>query len=84
MTRIDWTENAPSRPRDNNQGAVRQWLDASDENGNLRDLSQNRAQLLFEGEQKARAFRKWSSKGISPSLSSGFSLDAFPPPHGPN
>ncbi|KAH8892078.1 PRP3-domain-containing protein [Thozetella sp. PMI_491] len=62
LNRIDWTENVPSRPRDGNQGTVRQWLDASDENGNLRDLSHNYAQLLFEGETKARAFRKWSSK----------------------
>lgn len=33
-----------------------------DANGNLKDHSQNKCTLLFEGEVKQRAFRKWGSK----------------------
>lgn len=61
LNRIDWTENSPSR-----EGATRQqardWLLPENENGDLRDMSQNECKLVFEGEEKTRAFRKWGSK----------------------
>jgi U4/U6 small nuclear ribonucleoprotein PRP3 len=33
-----------------------------DDKGELKDLSYNRCVLVFEGEVKQRAFRKWGSK----------------------
>lgn len=62
LNRIDWTENAPTRDKGSQNDALRQWLKAEDEKGGLRDLSLNKCQLLFEGEVKERAFRKWGSK----------------------
>jgi len=64
MNRIDWTENAPSREKDGKQGAVRQWLIAEDEKGGLKDLSSNSISLLFEGEVKNRAFKRWGSRVV--------------------
>lgn len=63
LNRIDWTENVPSRSReDSKAGAVRDWLLAENEKGELKDISLNKCELVFEGEQKTRAFRKWGSK----------------------
>jgi U4/U6 small nuclear ribonucleoprotein PRP3 len=62
MNRIDWTENVPSRERNGTQAATRAWLLAEDEKGSLKDMSLNECKLVFEGEEKARAFRKWGSR----------------------
>ncbi|KAF4988385.1 hypothetical protein FGRMN_9804 [Fusarium graminum] len=62
LNRIDWTENSPSRDRDGKQGGTRDWLLAEKDNGELKDMSMNECKLVFEGEEKARAFRKWGSK----------------------
>ncbi|KAI1007279.1 hypothetical protein K3495_g940 [Podosphaera aphanis] len=63
LQRIDWTENSPTRLKEGtNAEALQDWLKAEDEKGNLKDLSQNKCVLVFEGEAKARAFRKWGSK----------------------
>lgn len=62
LNRIDWTENSPSRDRDGKKAAVRDWLVAENSNGELKDMSLNECKLIFEGEQKAKAFRKWGSK----------------------
>ena len=62
LQRIDWTENAPSRDKDNKKGLERDWLVAENEKGELKDMSLNECKLVFEGEQKARAVRKWGSR----------------------
>lgn len=62
LNRIDWTENAPSRDKSNTNGFVRDWLVAENEKGELKDMSLNECRLIFEGEQKARGFRKWGNK----------------------
>ncbi|KAI4863694.1 PRP3-domain-containing protein [Hypoxylon rubiginosum] len=62
LHRVAWTENAPSREKDAHNDALKQWLKAEAEDGGLRDLADNRCTLLFEGEIKSRAFRKWGSK----------------------
>lgn len=62
LNRIDWTENSPPKSRDNQKEASRDWLKAENEDGNLKDMSMNECKLVFEGEQKARGFRKWGSK----------------------
>lgn len=62
LNRIDWTENAPSRANDTKAGAVRDWLLSENERGELKDMSLNECRLVWEGEQKARGFRKWGSK----------------------
>ena len=60
MNRIDWTENAgPNAVREGNKEALAKWLEAEDENGELKDLSLNSCQLVFEGEEKQKGFRKW-------------------------
>ncbi|KAL6231320.1 hypothetical protein BDW75DRAFT_220428 [Aspergillus navahoensis] len=60
MNRIDWTENAGSGAvREGNREAQASWLAAEDEKGTLKDLSSNTCILLWEGQVKARAFRKW-------------------------
>ena len=62
LNRIKWTENAPSRDRDGQRETARDWLLAENERGDLKDMSPNECKLVFEGEQKARGFRKWGSK----------------------
>lgn len=62
VNRIDWTENSPSRLASTLVGTPRLWLQAEDEQGLLKDLSSNSAHVVFEGQVKARAFRKWGSK----------------------
>ncbi|KAI9370809.1 pre-mRNA processing factor 3-domain-containing protein [Aspergillus egyptiacus] len=61
MNRIDWTENVgPSAVQEGNREAQASWLAAEDEQtGELKDLSSNTCALLWEGQVKARAFRKW-------------------------
>lgn len=60
MNRIDWTENAgPGAVREGNREAQTAWLAAEDEKGELKDLSTNTCTLLWEGQVKGRAFRKW-------------------------
>lgn len=61
LNRIDWTENAgPNAVREGNKEALAKWLEAEDEKtGELKDLSLNTCTLVFEGEERQRAFRKW-------------------------
>ena len=63
LNRIDWTENsAPNSVREGNKEALAQWLQAEDEKGELKDLGLNKCTLVWEGEEKTRAFRKWGSR----------------------
>jgi U4/U6 small nuclear ribonucleoprotein PRP3 len=63
LQRIDWTENSPTRIKEGTKAeALQDWLKAEDERGDLKDMSLNKCVLVFEGEEKARAFRKWGSK----------------------
>lgn len=61
LNRIDWTENSgPGAVREGNREALASWLSAEDEKtGDLKDLSLNTCTLVWEGEEKGRAFRKW-------------------------
>lgn len=73
LNRVKWTENEePKSVQEGNREAAAaagsqdqqrqqaKWLDAVDEEtGELRDLSENRCELIFSGEEKQRAFRKW-------------------------
>jgi U4/U6 small nuclear ribonucleoprotein PRP3 len=60
LNRIDWTENSgPTPVQEGNREALASWLAAEDESGELKDLSLNTCILIWEGEEKARAFRKW-------------------------
>ena len=61
LNRIDWTENSgPNTVREGNREALTSWLSAEDEKtGELKDLSLNACNLIWEGEQKTRVFRKW-------------------------
>ncbi|KAE8453483.1 hypothetical protein EG329_010344 [Mollisiaceae sp. DMI_Dod_QoI] len=63
LNRIDWTENSPTRIKEGTKAeALQDWLKAEDEKGELKDMTLNKCTLVFEGEQKSRAFRKWGSK----------------------
>jgi U4/U6 small nuclear ribonucleoprotein PRP3 len=64
LNRIDWTENvAPNAEvREGNREVMVKWLEANDEKGELKSLASNHCQLVWEGELKDRAFRKWSSR----------------------
>jgi U4/U6 small nuclear ribonucleoprotein PRP3 len=63
LQRIDWTENSPTRIKEGTKAeALQEWLKAEDEKGELKDLTLNKCVLVFEGEEKSRAFRKWGSK----------------------
>ncbi|KAJ9659328.1 U4/U5/U6 small nuclear ribonucleoprotein prp3 [Neophaeococcomyces mojaviensis] len=61
QNRIKWQEmEAPTRAvAEGNRELQAKWLEAEDENGELKDLSRNRCDLIFSGEEKRRAFRKW-------------------------
>lgn len=61
LNRIKWTENEePKAVREGNKEANAKWLDAKDEEtGELKDLAENACELVFSGEEKKRAFRKW-------------------------
>lgn len=61
LNRIDWSENPGSgggRP-DGERESLASWLEPEDEKGELKDLSTNSCNLLWEGQAKARGFRKW-------------------------
>lgn len=62
MQRIDWTEAAPSRIKEGSQEALADWLKAEDEKGQLKNMTLNKCVLVFEGEEKTKAFKKWGSK----------------------
>ena len=60
QNRIKWQEmEAPRAVQEGNREAAAKWLDAEDENGELKDLGLNKCELIFKGEERARAFRKW-------------------------
>lgn len=62
LQRIDWAETSPTRIKEGRTEELQDWLKAEDEKGELKDMTLNKCQLVFEGEEKARAFRKWGSK----------------------
>ena len=64
LQRIDWTENsAPlAAIRDGHKDALAEWLRAETDQGALKDLTANRCELVWEGEEKTRAWRKWGSR----------------------
>lgn len=66
LNRIDWTENAGPGPSasaeegsNGNKNSLASWLSAETEDGYLKDLGSNMCVLLWEGQGKARSFRKW-------------------------
>ncbi|RDA84247.1 hypothetical protein CP532_2930 [Ophiocordyceps camponoti-leonardi (nom. inval.)] len=62
LQRMKWTENSSSRRPETRQNSGRYWLQAESDGGSLKDTSSNECRLIFEGELKERAFRKWGSK----------------------
>ncbi|KAH0839172.1 hypothetical protein AYO21_05592 [Fonsecaea monophora] len=60
QNRIRWTEmEAPRSVAEGNREALAKWLEAEDENGELKDLSLNKCELIFKGEEKQRNFKRW-------------------------
>ncbi|KAI9661248.1 MAG: hypothetical protein M1821_009575 [Bathelium mastoideum] len=64
LDRIRWEENggtaSVNEARNNPSGP--DWLKSEDDNGQLKDLSFNKCTLVWEGEERQRAFKRWSSK----------------------
>jgi U4/U6 small nuclear ribonucleoprotein PRP3 len=61
QNRIHWTDmEAPRAVEEGNREVLAKWLEAIDpETNELKDLSLNQCVLVFGGENKNRAFRKW-------------------------
>ena len=64
LHRIRWTDiAAPLTTKDETSPETEvDFLQPFNKNGDLKDMSENTCTLLWEGEEKARAFRKWGSK----------------------
>lgn len=63
LQRIKWQENAPpTETQAEKQASDPQWLKSMDDKGNLKDLSENKCILVFEGEIKQHLFTKWGSR----------------------
>ncbi|EOD44470.1 U4 u6 small nuclear ribonucleo protein [Neofusicoccum parvum] len=76
LQRVKWTENAmPQSVREGNREAEAAWLQSVDEKGELRDLSYNKCTLVWEGEVRDRAFRKWF--GLKPCETDSEAKDAL-------
>ena len=65
--RINWAENAPSTApktdlKGNEKTPLPPWLRAEDQDGNLKDLSENECSLVWEGEVKQRSFKFWAQR----------------------
>ncbi|RMD40411.1 hypothetical protein DV735_g4709, partial [Chaetothyriales sp. CBS 134920] len=60
LNRIKWQEmEAPRAVQEGNTTALAKWLEAEDEDGRLKDLSLNKCELIFKGEERQRAFKRW-------------------------
>lgn len=60
QNRIKWQEmEAPRAVQEGNREQLAKWLEAEDENGELKDLSLNKCDLIFAGQSKRRNFRMW-------------------------
>jgi U4/U6 small nuclear ribonucleoprotein PRP3 len=76
LNRIKWNENTlplsattpttftgPVDGKDSKQSSARDsWLNPMTEDGGLKDLSHNRCQLVWEGEERAKSFKRWYSR----------------------
>ncbi|KAF1923451.1 PRP3-domain-containing protein [Didymella exigua CBS 183.55] len=63
LQRIKWSDNGePTETQIEKTANDPEWMKSFDAHGNLKDHSHNKCSLLFEGEVKRRAFRKWGSK----------------------
>jgi U4/U6 small nuclear ribonucleoprotein PRP3 len=63
LNRIKWTDNGrPTDIQEEKSASDPQWMKPLDGSGNLKDHSSNKCTLVFEGEIKQHAFRKWGSK----------------------
>lgn len=60
LNRIDWTENpGPDTSATSKSEGQPLWLSTEDDKGELRDFSHNSCTLLWEGQAKARSFKRW-------------------------
>jgi U4/U6 small nuclear ribonucleoprotein PRP3 len=76
LSRINWAENTlplsattpttftgPADGKESKQSSARDsWLNPMGEDGSLKDLSENRCQLVWEGEERAKSFKRWYSR----------------------
>ena len=63
----DDEDDTTTKPNNKSSSAAKttpSWLQPSTEDGTLKDLSTNKAQLVFEGEEKSTAFRKVTTRSV--------------------
>lgn len=60
QNRVKWQEmDAPKAVQEGNKETLAKWLEAEDESGQLKDLSLNKCELIFSGEERQRGFKRW-------------------------
>lgn len=76
LNRIKWSENTlplsattpttftgPADGKESKQSTARDsWLNPMTDDGNLKDLSGNKCQLVWEGVERAKRFKRWYSR----------------------
>jgi U4/U6 small nuclear ribonucleoprotein PRP3 len=63
LKRINWQENvAPSEAARQKNANDPEWLKGEDENGQLKDLSKNKAVCIFEGDILERNYSRWGTR----------------------
>ncbi|KAM0717993.1 hypothetical protein Q7P37_006325 [Cladosporium fusiforme] len=76
LNRIKWSENTlplsattpttftgPADGKESKQSNARDsWLNPMTDDGGLKDLSENRCQLVWEGDERAKSFKRWYSR----------------------
>ena len=60
------TKSANAVTEGSNSGGAKAsaWCNPLDENGDLKDLSENRCLLVWEGDEAMRSFKRWGSKAV--------------------
>jgi U4/U6 small nuclear ribonucleoprotein PRP3 len=60
LRRIRWAENeAGQLLREDNKEPLAPWLKTTNDDDTLKDFSDNQCVLIWEGQQKQKAFRRW-------------------------
>ncbi|KAF1984400.1 PRP3-domain-containing protein [Aulographum hederae CBS 113979] len=63
LHRMRWHENdTPRAPKEGSKEVEAAFLSQVNEDGSLKDLSQNKCQLVWEGKQRSRVFKKWGTR----------------------
>ena len=62
--RTERTEAGAGSTEGGGGGKAAAWCNPIDSNGQLKDLSENRCVLVWEGDEMTRSFKRWGSKAV--------------------